>query len=153
MAASQAAIRDAGTRQNTWVIRFKVADKDMGIWDKKSGGEVDSEELKYNPGGMNPPISLGGSINVGNITISRIYDRVDDGDKIKTLINGAGKSTAEVSQRAMDLDGHEVGDAIVYLGILKRVTIPDTDSEANDAAMVECEITVGAPPGTSGPAS
>jgi hypothetical protein len=138
-----ASLRTAGTRQNTWMITFSVGGQDFGVWDRKSGGEVDSEELKYNPGGMLPPISLGGSQNTGNITIGRYYDRIDDHGKINFLINAAGKKPCSVKQQPMDLEGNRFGATIVYNGMLKRVTIPETDSTSNEIAMIECEITVG----------
>lgn len=134
--------RDAGTRQNTWVIRLVVNGKNYGIWDAKSGGEIDSNELKYPPGGMQPPISLGGDKLVGNVVVSRIYDRVDDGSKLNELMAAAGRGRTTLTQRAMDPDGNEFGQSITYVGTLKRVSPPDTDSKSNDEARIECEITV-----------
>ncbi len=134
--------RDAGTRQNTWVIRLFVGGDPYGIWDQKGGGAVDSNELKYPPGGMQPPISLGGDKTVENLTISRIYDRIDDHAKLAHLMQIAGRGQVSVSQRPMDPDGNEVGQSLVYNGILKRCTPPATDSKTNDEARIELEITV-----------
>jgi hypothetical protein len=138
--------RNSGTRQDTWMIILTVGGNTFGIWDKKSGGEVDSEENKYYPGGMQPAQDLGGRITPGNVTLSRIYDRHDDHDRINALIAAAGKQTCTVSQRPLDINGNPVGKPIIYKGKLKRVSLPDTDGESSTAAMVEVEVSVSAPP-------
>lgn len=135
-------VRDAGTRQDTWTIRVNLNGVPLGIWDKKTGGELDSDELKYHPGGMVPPISLGGKKTVGNITLTREYDRRDDHDKINTLLNAVGRGDVTVSQRPMDFDGNEYGRPIIYKGTLKRVNLPDVDSEGTGASLYEMEVTV-----------
>src|SRR5215831_17271628 len=146
MAAPQKPPRTHGTRQDMFVVRLTVEGNSFGIWDKKTGGELDSDEVKYYPGGMNAPVTLGGRVNPGNITLQRLYDRIDDHQRINTLLNGVGKALVSVSQRPMDLDGHGYGKTIVWTGKLKRVLVPDVDSEAQSAAMVEVEITVDGQP-------
>lgn len=135
-------IRDAGTRQDTWIIRLDLNGKPLGVWDKKTGGELDSDDVKYNPGGMVPPIMLGGKRTTGNVTLQRIYDRFDDHDKINELFAAAGKGRVKISQRPMDMDGNEFGKSIIYVGILKRVSPPDVDSESTTAALYEIEATI-----------
>jgi hypothetical protein len=136
--------RDNPTRQDTWQIRMHLSDPQvwLGVWDKKTGGEIDSDETKYNPGAMRDPISLGGKKTVGNITLQRIYDRVDDHDNIMRLINGVGKRKCRVSVHPMTFFGHNWGKALLYDGVLKRVSLPDVDSESNSAALIEVEITI-----------
>jgi|SRR5215831_4013097 len=146
MAAPQIPPRSNGVRQDMFVVRLLVAGNSWGIWDKKTGGEYDSDEVKYYPGGMNKVVSLGGRQTPGNITLQRLYDRIDDNERINTLLNGVGKISCTVSQRPMDLDGNGVGKTVYWTGKLKRVLVPDVDSEATSAALVEVEITVdGAP--------
>jgi hypothetical protein len=115
----------------------------LGVWDKKTGGELDSDEVTYYPGGMVPRISLGGRVNPGNVTLQRIYDRFDDHDKINTLLHAVGRGTVIVSQRPLDIDGNpHPGKAIHWTGKLKRVQVPDVDSEATGAALIEIEVTI-----------
>jgi|SRR5262245_30577241 len=140
MAAPQIPPRQAGTRQDTFVVRLIVQGNSFGIWDKKTGGELDSDEVKYYPGGMNKVVSLGGRLTPGNITLQRLYDRVDDHDRINTLLNTVGKGNITVSQRPMDLNGQPYGKTIYWTGRLKRVLVPDVDSEATSAALIEVEI-------------
>jgi hypothetical protein len=139
--------RNSGTRQDTWVVRVHLtppggAVTALGIWDKKTGGELDSDEVKYYPGGMAQPESLGGRRTTGNLTLQRIYDRYDDHPKINMLFNSVGKGTITVAQRPMDINHNEIGKAIQWHGILKRVLVPDVDSEATSAALVEIEVSV-----------
>lgn len=112
-----------------------------GVWDKMSGGEVDSDESKYNPGGMVDPISLGGKKTVGNVTVSRLYRLGRDHDAAQALINAVGKARMTVSKQPMDIDGLIYGDPIVYNGTLKRCTFPEVDSEGSDGGQIELEMT------------
>lgn len=138
------------TRADTWNVTVSVEDvtnpnrpmMPLGTWDKKSGGEVDSEEYKYNPGAMAEPISLGGRRQVGNVTVSRNYRLVRDHQNLMAkLIAGAGKARMTVSQQPLDINGNSFGRPIVYNGTLKRATPPEHDSEGSDAAMIELEMT------------
>lgn len=145
--------RTAGTRQDTWIIRCILTTEtgssvNLGVFDKKSGGELDSDDIKYYPGGMVPPISLGGKRTTGNVTLQRLYDRIDDHDKINTLFLAAGKGQIKIAQRPMDPDGHEYGKSIQYVGTLKRVSVPETDSESTSAAMLEIEVGIAGYPVT-----
>jgi hypothetical protein len=146
------------TRQDTWRIRLECQDVeatgpkkddhlDLGVWDQKTGGAVDSEERIYHPGGMVPPISLGGRRTMGQITLQKIYDLDRDPDKLRILIAGAGRASVHVNQQAMDINGHDVGQVIVYESCtLKSVNPPEHNSEGNDPAMIEVVISVGDAP-------
>jgi len=135
--------RDNPTRSDTWQVRVQLDGGDiMEVWDKKTGGEVDSEETKYYPGGMLDPISLGGRKTVGNLVLQRLYDLKQDHDRISYLIAGAGKRGIGIGIQPMDIDGVLYGKTIHYDGILKRVTFPEVDSEASTAALLEIEVTI-----------
>jgi len=135
------------SRQDQYAVSMTVDGTKFGVFDKLSGGEIDSEETKYKPGGMAPPVSLGGSVEVGNLTISRLYVLNRDHDTIHWLISRVGKGQVVVSRQPLDVDGNAYGRPLVYTGTLKTVTPPEVDSESSDAALVECEIT---PAGTVG---
>lgn len=145
------------TRTDTWQVTVRLRDLtsgsrpmvNLGVWDKRSGGEVDSEETKYNPGGMDPAVSLGGRRNVGNITVSRLYRHErDHAGLARVFIAGAGKADMEVAALPLDVEGNAFGRPIVWKGTLKRVTFPEHDSESSDAALVELEMTVDGVPGS-----
>lgn len=135
------------SRQDQYAITLTIDGRDFGVWDKLTGGEVDSEETKYKPGGMGAPVSLGGSVDVGNLTVSRLYVLNRDHDTIHQLVSRAGKGRVTISKQPLDVDGNAYGRPLVYTGTLKSVTTPDADSESSDAGILECEIT---PAGTVG---
>lgn len=136
------------TRQDTWRITLSLQHpvtgkwNTWGVWDKLSGGAIDSDDSKYYPGGMVDPVSLGGRKTVDNVTLSRLYRLERDQGQINTLIVGAGRSKVKISKQAMDIEGNVYGKPLVYNGRLKRVTPPEVDSEASGAALVEIEVTV-----------
>lgn len=132
----------APTREDTWLVTASLDGRDLGVWDTASGGEIDSEEAKYRPGGMGPEISLGGSRTIGNLTIGRYLDTARDWPLIKWLASrtGAGRGTVGITPLA--IDGSRAGDPLTYQGTLKTVTRPDLDSTGTDAAILELEFTV-----------
>jgi hypothetical protein len=136
------AVRDAGTRQDTFALRVTLNGVSLGIWDKKTGGDLDSEATLYNPGAMMTQLNLGGRKTSANVSVQRLYDRFDDHDKINTLLAAVGHGAVSIAQRPMDEDGNEYGKSIIWNGTLKRVLIPDVDSESTTAAQVEIEVVV-----------
>lgn len=128
----------------TVTVKWNNETKDLGTFDKMTGGGVDSEETKYRPGNMGAEVPLGGYKTVENIVLSRLYDLSRDQADLGWLLSAVGKGTAEVKKQFLDVDGNPKGKAIVYgSGRLKRVTPPEVDSESTDAALIELEISTG----------
>ncbi|HEY1247506.1 MAG TPA: hypothetical protein VGE97_00830 [Nitrososphaera sp.] len=146
------------TRQDQWLVTANLLKsktgkqawkpRTLGAFDKKTGGEVDSDDNKYYPGGVNikGPISIGGRITTGNITLQRIWDRTDDEALIYDLVAAVGKGPVTIVVKSKNEDGEASGLPITYNGTLKRVSIPDFDSESGTAALMEIEIIVEGPP-------
>jgi hypothetical protein len=132
----------APTREDTWLITCSVDGRDLGVFDTKSGGELDSEEAKYKPGGMAAEISLGGSRTYGNLTITRYADYVRDWPLIKWLAGRVGSGRVAVGLTPLNANGERVGEPLVYGGTIKTVTPPDVDSTGTDAAMLTIEATI-----------
>ena len=145
-----------GSRQDQFAITLSVGGNDYGFWDKKTGGELDSDEVKYYPGATDQSVSLGGRLNPGNVVLQRLYDRVDDhqgnaNHNIGKLLLAVGKQQCVITQRPLDPDGNPFGNRIVWNGTLKRVLVPDVDSEGTGAALIEVEITVAGVPASVAP--
>lgn len=130
------------TREDTWQVSLHLSGQDEGIWDQKEGGESDSEELKYPPGGMVDEISMGGRKTYGNVTISRYCDWGRDWPKMATWMAMAGSARGTIGQQAMDIYKNPQGKPLVYSGTLKTVTPPEPDSTGSDEARVEMEFTI-----------
>jgi len=129
-------------REDTHLITLTVDDRDMGTWDTWSGGEGDSEEAKYAPGGMQPEISLGGRQTLGNITLGRYLDRERDWPQIKWLYGRRGRGRVVIGLTPLDFNGARGGEPMVFTGTLKAINMPDLDSTGGDAAVYEVECTV-----------
>lgn len=132
------------SRLDQYDITVTLDRTSLGVFDKLSGGNIDSEETKYKPGGMTPQVSLGGSQTVSNITVQRLYRLDRDLALVPTLKSRVGKGQVVVSKQSLDVDGHPFGAPTVYQGVLKQLTFPDPDSESSAAALLQLEIsTVG----------
>lgn len=129
-----------GARVDHFRVMVTLADKDLGIFDTKEGGETDSEETRYRPGGL-PEESLGGATTVTQITCSRMFRRGRDDELISFMRSkvGGGKVTVKVINE--DADGNPISTGETYTGVLKRVGPPEVDSNSSDVAMIEIEIT------------
>jgi hypothetical protein len=133
------------TRRDTFRVTLSIrgldgVHHDFGVWDKKSGGAIDSDIYKYKPGGMAKQVSLGGSKTIEDLTVSRLYRHMRDHLQLQNLINWTGKARVTVSQHVLDTDGNLFGAPIVWTGLLKTTTPPDHDSESTDPAMIELVI-------------
>lgn len=120
---------------------------DLGVWDKMTGGEIDSEEQKYAPGAMGPPISLGGRVTMGNVTLERLYVLERDNPIEHALAAAVGTATVTVSKQPLDTNKVPFGRPLVYSGILKKCEPPDHDSDKSDPAILHLEFV---PTGTIG---
>jgi hypothetical protein len=138
------------TRQDTWLISVHIEDVnsgnilDYGTWDKMTGGVKQASATTYRPGGMQPPISLGGVPVVTNVVVSRNARMVRDLQNVQQLLDGVGKAAMSVTRTPLDFDGHPLPGVpgTVYNGTLDRVTLPDIDSEGTAAALLEFEMVV-----------
>lgn len=126
------AVATPGQTEGTWV--------DLGTFDQKEGGAVDSEDNNYSPGGMGEPIPLGSKAMTENVSVERLYDLDRDHVNLAWLMSRAGKAKASVGLQPLDPDGNAYGDVITYAGKLKGVTPPDIDSESNDPSKLGLEI-------------
>lgn len=130
------------SRLDQYNVTVKVGTTNLGTFDKMTGGEIDSEELKYKPGAMATEISLGGPVTVGNITVSRLYDLNRDHGQVPTIKAAVGKGVVTVTKQPLDVNKAPFGSPIVYTGTLKQLKLPEPDSEGSGtAAMIELEIT------------
>ncbi len=128
-------------RSSQYAVSVQVDDRPLGIFDKFEGGEGDSEETKYRPGAMGPEEPLGGQQTRGNFTVSRRYRLERDHPNAGWLDSRRGKGEVTASKQPLDTDGNPYGKPIVYKGKLKAVTLPDHDSESDDAALLALEVT------------
>lgn len=127
-------------REDTYRVTVTVGNRDLGTWDKMSGGEADSEETTYRPGGLAQQITLGGARTLGNVTVTKLYDEPMH-QLWHWLSEQVGRADMVVTKQPLDADGNKWDRPIVYSGKLKSATPPDTDSEGSGAALGALEMT------------
>lgn len=127
-------------RQDNWQNTVTIDGVPMGIWDTLSGGDVDSEETKYRPGGMQPQRALGGPPMVNNVTLGKLLEREHWAFMKNLMQNRCGRARVSVARQPLDDDANPFGDPMVYGGILKDVNPGDTDSNSADAQVWEIEV-------------
>jgi hypothetical protein len=112
----------------------------IGVFDTWSGGEADSDEVKYSPGGMGAEEAQGGRQTVGNVTLGRQYKRDRDHALVRQLIQVRGRARVSAHRQPLDADGNAYGAPLVYTGFLKAVSPQDVDSNSSDPDTFEVEI-------------
>ena len=136
------------SRQDQYNVTVSVGGiGNLGTFDKMTGGEADSDEQKYSPGGMAPPVSLGGAVDMGTVVLERLYVLERDSPIIHQLIAAAGVASITASKQSLDTNRVPYGRPLVYTGTLKQVAPPDHDSTSSDPAILHLEFT---PTGTVG---
>lgn len=128
-------------RKDEYDVKVIVDGRNLGTFDVLTGGETDTDELVYKPGGMLPQISLGGIVTVGQTIVSRIYQLDRDHASAHWLLSRVGRGQMVINKQPLDADGNAYGKPLVYKGTLKRVTPPEVDSNSTDAAIIELEMT------------
>ena len=115
---------------------------DWGIFDKLTGGnKVDSAEKKYNPGGAEVELSLGGRVQHTNSTVARLYDLDRDHPRIDEFRARLGKGWAVITKQPLDVNGNAKGKPEVHQGTVKSVESSDYDSNADGEGLLTVEIT------------
>lgn len=137
------------TRSDTWLIQVHVQDVTtgnmipLGTFDKRTGGEKTSSSITYRPGGMAPPVALGGVATTANVVVSRLYRLERDHQRLQMLLNGVGRASMVVTEHPLQLDTTPFGNPVVWRGILDGVKSPEPDSEATTtAALLELTMVV-----------
>lgn len=120
-------------------VTAQVGGISLGVCAFKGGGQIEAEETKYRPGSMLPQASLGGPIAVENVTIRRLFDPEMRG-LFHQLASMCGKASMSITSQPLDADGNPEGRPQTYTGILTRVTPPESNSNASDAAELELEM-------------
>lgn len=128
------------SRLDQYSVTVSLDGTSIGVFDKMTGGELDSEETKYKPGAMAPQVSLGGSVTVNNVTVSRLYRLDRDAALLPSLKSRVGRGIVRVSKQSLDVNGNPFGTPLVYSGVLKQLTFPEPDSESSSAAMLALEV-------------
>jgi len=129
------------TREDMWAVSVSVDGLgDLGIFDKRQGGEVDSDEQKYRPGAMQDPVSLGGAITMGNVTLERAYVLERDHAIIHQLLALVGIGGIHAAAQPLDMNKVPYGRPIVETGVIKQVAWPDHDSTSSDPGMLHIEF-------------
>ena len=77
-------------RKDQHRVSVIVDGNNIGVFDVMTGGETDSDELKYRPGGMAAVISLGGVVTVGQLIVSRLYTLERDHLLVHDLLRRVG---------------------------------------------------------------
>lgn len=132
------------SREDQFSVTASVAyggnTRDLGVFDAFDGGDIDSSERKFNPGGMGQTISLGGKRTVSNVTIKRLYNLSRDHPIMGWLAGGVGRAQVTVVKASMTIDSVLVPNPLVYQGVLKTLTPPSHDSDSDNAALFSMEI-------------
>lgn len=141
-----------GTRQNQWITTVALTDpatgetRNLGAYDKQTGGGVDSEESVYMAAGGERR-SLGGTVTPDNVVVSRNYDQVADGANLGWILALVGRGVASITKQPTDGGFVATSRPIVWAAAtLKRCTPPEVDSESNTAGQIELEFTPSGPP-------
>jgi hypothetical protein len=126
-------------RKDKLRVTLTVEGRDCGVFSKRTGGGVDSDETKYRPGAGMAKISLGGQRDPQNVTLTGLATL--ENKPIRDWIEQhAGEGRALVKEQPLGPDNNPWGEPKVWPGTVKAYTPPDADTHSSDAAEFEVEI-------------
>lgn len=131
-------------RKDQWSVTVSVDGfGNLGVFDKCDVGEIDSDTQTWSPGGMGPPISIGGIQTPSDVSVSRMYVLQRDHPIMSRLMNAAGQAHMQISRQPLDTNKVPFGKPIVQTGMLKRASCPEHDSNSSDGDEFELIMTPG----------
>lgn len=108
-----------------------------------SGGEVQASVEKVYDGGSTFPEVLPSVIEVGDVTVTRHYDPLDDAPVISAYRNKVGKKYFRIEILTLDADGNQTGYTRKYENcILVNITEPDGDASSGAPATFSLTFSV-----------
>ena len=125
-----------------WLISVTVDGQQLGIFDKKTGGDVQAKGNKHRPGGMGPERSYVSLPVYSDLKVNRVYERTRDHELVRTLIGKAGIVNASISEQPLDANGVVFGAPLIYTGRFLGVNQGDADSTSENPRMFELDIEV-----------
>lgn len=138
----------AGNRKDQSAVTVTIDGEDAGVWEKKTGGGMDSDSTLIYPGGRARPVGLGGKQIPGRATLVRTVYLERDWPKLKLWMSKVGKQKPVIMKdQPLDADDNVYGSPLVQSGVLKMVQEPDRESDSSDAAQVTIEVTIDGAPG------
>ena len=130
-----------GTQQN-YNVTVTIDGSIIGTFDNMTGGEIDSESSKHRSGGMGAQKVYGGPKMVGDVTVTRVFDRERDAPELfHRLARLVGKGRCTVSKQPLDADGNANYPPIVYRGVLKTLTPGEVNSNSADVDTYDLVVT------------
>ena len=123
--------------QSDSLITVTIDGKPIGIFDSRTGGEVDADGLAVRHTGEGLKLAATRRFTVGDITVSREKERDRDHALAQQLKTRVGKAKMVVSDQPLDEDGNAWGKPDIWTGILKTVNGGDSSADSTDAKELE----------------
>lgn len=123
--------------QDSSLVTAVVDGQPLGVFDSRSGGEVDSEVSKRYVGGQRVQQIYKGLRAAGDVTITRGYERERDHELARTLEQRAGLAPMSVSEQPLDDEGNPWGKPKTWTGKLKSVNTGDYDAQSGEPRIIE----------------
>lgn len=123
--------------QDSSLVTAVVDGQPLGVFDSRSGGEVDSEVSKRYVGGQRVQQIYKGLRATGDVTITRGYERERDHELARTLEQRAGLAPMSVSEQPLDDEGNPWGKPKTWTGKLKSVNTGDYDAQSGEPRIIE----------------
>lgn len=111
------------------------------VFNKRDGGEVDSETSETFPGGGRKKRAHGAPAEVENVTLTAEIQPDRDHDDIQWMKSLIGtEPEAGVVENALDSNGAAYKVLNTWTGILKRVNSGNYDANSSDPRELEVEV-------------
>jgi hypothetical protein len=116
---------------------------DLGIWDKRTGGDTTISTVKHRAGGLGPEKMYRSLPTFSACVVTRVMEE-DRGDYelARRLKSAAGRVYGTVTEQPLDDDGHPYGNPMTWYGRLGTVKPGQTDSNGTAVRNLEIDFEI-----------
>lgn len=110
-----------GTEQSE-LITVTVNGTNLGVFQKRSGGDATAKVQKSREGGMGTEIPYPGLVSYSDMTVSRVRQAQRDVELIRRIRPWGGRVPASITVQPLDTTGNAYGNSETYVGVFLGVS-------------------------------
>lgn len=119
-----------------------VGATDLGGFETRSGGQMESESAKFRPAGSRTQENIATMPTFTDLTVSRVFDRTRDQPLLAFLDAAAGVTSMTVTEYLLDTNRVPWQRLYTWSGTLRGVSVGDSEADSTDPGRLELTMSV-----------
>ena len=129
--------------QTNYLNTVTVGGRNLGVFDRFSGGNRTSTNTKRRHGGSIRKKVHPSYGEFDTVTVGRDYDLAAMHAEVRRMLTTETPLPMVVRRQPLDAERRPFGDSLIYQGFVETVSPGDIDADAEDLTDIEITMTVG----------